>query len=634
MKLLPAHARKRVRFTICDGDPQQNMELRISIPLLFPNAKMGGCSFHLFVIGWNRHVFAFPRYSNQSKKDAWNGFKRRMLAWMFSWARPGYCETKEEYEISKRLLLECLTSKHALAMAGGDEYLIASVVTFVKKFVFTNESVYLHCCRSDTFCLDAHCSSPQEGTNNGLKASASSGARATNKLDKAATAMTNQDRTRSVQLDRIIGSDFRNRVKPWSTSPTTTEPSPTSTELLSHAEGLMQYMYKRAKLYSVRRIGHSRFQVVFTGKGCDHSFVRRYIDDWEVVDNSPVVCGECTADSISEDAMADDEEEVPNHDDLFTKCCWPKFSHVYIVDLNASCTVCNCNHFLRAGLPCPHMTACAIAVCKAMGLTFEGFKHDSVRLRWWTNYMYYAYRTVESVEEEDIVKLFHHFAQNDVPGPKFHGNMPSETSMPIKEAVEDLPALQRVKNYPQNALSSIFHDQQNKFDGLLSTTYTPSSSGLVTDITSDEQDFILATVDELRDASSDSLETLMDSAHEEQMHLFEIESAIKEGASYRAALYPLFNEFTDLLQQLNSVESGKKAETTLKIMIDDLAKQLAEQKLEGKKSATSPVGMEDTTSSHASNVAGVKRTQGWTSIQDGYQYRGPSRMKVSENGKY
>ena len=200
-KLLPAHALRRVRFTICDGDPQQNLELVIAIEELFPNATRGGCSFHMFVIGWNRHVFALPKYSNQGKRDAWNGFKRRMLAWMFSWVRPGYCDSKEEYEISKYLLLACLTSKHALKMAGNDEYVVASVASFVKKFVFTNESAYLHCCRSKVFCLDAHCSSPQEGTNNGLKTSAAA-VRATHNLDKAATAMSNQDRTRSVQLDR------------------------------------------------------------------------------------------------------------------------------------------------------------------------------------------------------------------------------------------------------------------------------------------------------------------------------------------------------------------------------------------------------------------------------------------------
>jgi hypothetical protein len=634
-KILPEHARRRVRFILCDGDAQQNIELKYAIYGLFPNAQCGGCSYHMFVVGWNRHVISPSRYSNKGKKDAWNGFHRRILSWMFSWVRPGCCNNREEYEISKYILLACLTSKHALKMAGDNEYIIESAVQFLRKYVFPNEPSYLHYLRKDVFCLDQFCTSAQEGTNNSLKSGAS-GARATHTLDKAATAITNQDRTRSAVLDGMVGNDFRNRKKHWSTSPT-------STFLLSHAEALMQSMYRRATQYRVRRIGDNIFQVVFVGKGSDDDFIRRYIDDWEPNHKMPAppTGNECHDDHQDEDNILDDEK---HHEDIFTKCCWPQFSHAYTVDLNSTCTTCDCSHFLRAGFPCPHMAACANAVSDASGVIFNGFKHDSVAARWWTDFMYYAYRIVDTKEEEDIVKLFHYLAQKDVEGPKFHGDMPSSLRLPIKEKVEDLPAMERISNYPKDVLTSLFDGFEHKFDGLLSTTSTSSSSQYMDDIGNDDQDYFLSTIEDLRHESGEVFERMLDDSHKEQMYLFEIEAALKEGASYRSALYPLFNEFTDLLQQLNTPEAGKNVEKILKDMIDNLHQQLAEKqarKQHAKKmktSTTSPPSpptdtSPDNTSPATSAIAGVKRNSRWQSATS-LRHDGPGRVMVSKNGKY
>ena len=97
------------------------------------------------------------------------------------------------------------------------------------------------------------------------------------------------------------------------------------------------------------------------------------------------------------------------------------------------------------------------------------------------------------------------------------------------------------------------------------------------DIYDDDGYYTRARINEVRDASNEGFEKMMDAAHEEQMQLFEIESALKGGATFRAALYPLYNEITDLLQQLNSVEAGKNAEKLLKDMIDSLHKDIAEK---------------------------------------------------------
>ena len=45
--LLPAHARRRVRLLMKDGDPQQRNEMLCVIDDFFPNASEGGCGWHI-----------------------------------------------------------------------------------------------------------------------------------------------------------------------------------------------------------------------------------------------------------------------------------------------------------------------------------------------------------------------------------------------------------------------------------------------------------------------------------------------------------------------------------------------------------------------------------------------------------
>ena len=46
------------------------------------------------------------------------------------------------------------------------------------------------------------------------------------------------------------------------------------------------------------------------------------------------------------------------------------------------------------------MNACAaIAVCEAQDVKFNGFGQDSVKVSWWTDYLYWGYRSPQSSEE-------------------------------------------------------------------------------------------------------------------------------------------------------------------------------------------------------------------------------------------
>jgi hypothetical protein len=636
-KILPKHVFKRVMFLICDGDAQQNLELRIAIKMLFPHGIIGGCAFHLFENGWNRHVVHTSW--NKSKKVQWMRLVRGIHTWLHSWTRPGFCLSQEEYEISKYLLLACLTSKCALKMAGNDEYLISSAVKFVKDYVFPNEPLFLFYPRKSVFHLCVATTSAHEGTNHGLK-SHTAGVKATHALDTAAKAMSVQDLGKKAQCDLIVGRDFSHRDKS-SWSQLTCAPY-----LLTYAVGLMEHSFNRAKSYKIRRVGETQFQVVFAGKNCDPAFVRRYIDDWPSASNKMDVDVEDNIHDGGEevclrDGAEDGDEEDCLHDDVFSQACCPLFSRAYTVDLNKKSSTCECCHFDHAGYPCPHMNACAIAVCEAQDVKFNGFGQDSVKVRWWTDYLYWGYRSPQSSEEEELVKLFHHLANNDVRGPKFHYDIPS--SMPIMEPVAPLPATERIKNYPKDSMPSLLKNYKNKFDGLLSSTTHITSGSQEMDDCLDDDEIVMPIITDLRNSSDAVIEEVMTSVSD-------VASTQTGGCSYRAALYPHYNEMTDLLQQVNDPEVAKNTETVLKNQIDYLHRLLRERSTsippsDGASTSTLPASFTTSTSLPTPSMSlmasttspttfDVGNNRPWTSINGAKQYQGPARVHVAKNSKF
>ena len=664
LKILPGHVLRRVTFLICDGDAQQNLELRIAVEKLCPNAELGLCSFHLFNNGWNRHVIGSSNWL-KSRNTAWTTFVRRIHSWMYSWTRPSYCQTEEEYEISKHLLIVCLTSKYALKMAGNNKQLIASAIAFIKGYVFPNETHFLFHPRKDKRTLCVATTSAHEGTNNGLKSHAA-GVKATHTMNNAAKAMTIQDSGKYSELELIVGSDFRHRNKSkWSNLPT-------ASYLLTYAEGLVLHSRERSKLYRVRRIGASLFQVVYTGDGCDDSFVSRYIEDWTPVENGEGG-GDDSDDKSNQNKSGEEDDDLIDGAEMYC----PLFSRAYTVDLNESCSKCDCCHFERAGYPCEHITACADAVCIARGTSFEGFQHDSVSVRWRIDYMYWGYQNAESDTEKDLVKLFHALASDDVKGPKFHHTIPP--SMEIKPAIEPLPAQQRIKNYPKDVLPALLKDYKtNRFDMLLSKTKLPPLSKALEDSLDDNNNIvsgalndvangILGELDELHASSDDNFEAILDKLHPQDNDSFHEVAAIQQGRSSRDVFYPLFNELTDLVDQC-PLEQAVEAEHRLKEIIADLHKtikattarkstsptgataldsadakvtsptteaspsEVSSTELMASVTPTLPMAMPvSTVVSDRKDLSGKKRM--WAPITS-KQHNGPARVKVAKNSKY
>lgn len=168
-KLIPKWLRNRVRFIMKDGDPQQRNEIIQSLLSIFVNAIEGGCGWHIgksfhpishlinldistwltsysfFMVhqGMKDHVPGEMTFM-KSNRARWRDVIHRVKLWVYSWMRPGYVETEEEYKISKFLLLQFVCSPSFLSAAEGKMFVVISMLRFLQKHVFVYEHLYCH----------------------------------------------------------------------------------------------------------------------------------------------------------------------------------------------------------------------------------------------------------------------------------------------------------------------------------------------------------------------------------------------------------------------------------------------------------------------------------------------------------
>jgi hypothetical protein len=101
---------KQVQVIITDGDSQETTQLDLAIKKIAPHVTRLRCGWHIIDRGWNAHG---PK-SNAAplhKKEEWAIVLRVIQKWMYSWMRPGYCESEEELNISKALFVAYIKSK-------------------------------------------------------------------------------------------------------------------------------------------------------------------------------------------------------------------------------------------------------------------------------------------------------------------------------------------------------------------------------------------------------------------------------------------------------------------------------------------------------------------------------------------
>ena len=242
--------------------------------------------------------------------------------------------------------------------------------------------MFLHHRRRGKRTLGVAHSSGHEGTNFGIKAH-SAGIKATMGMDKSAEALSLQSSIKTAELDEMAWHDYIARNKRWSNLPS-------SPDTCRHAEGLLTVVMLRRDLYVARRVGEREFEVEYIG---DAVFFKDYLD-----------CGifplfwRCRRDTVTDDGKL----------------------------------VCSCKAFEEDGIPCEHIACVVEAVMKACeGEEWKGFTVNDISVRWWSSYMYLAYR---ETTDDDTNAMFHWLATNDITGPSLpcaiSASMPNLVGLP------------------------------------------------------------------------------------------------------------------------------------------------------------------------------------------------------------
>jgi hypothetical protein len=131
--LLGSEVMKKIKIIVTDGDSQEISQLDDAATKFFPNAHRIRCSWHIIDRGWAKKV-KVPLGGKSCRKRALhlkgnsrrpglqlnelNKTARTIYRWMFSWAQPSYCETEEEYFVSKALFMMFVRSTQVKDILG------------------------------------------------------------------------------------------------------------------------------------------------------------------------------------------------------------------------------------------------------------------------------------------------------------------------------------------------------------------------------------------------------------------------------------------------------------------------------------------------------------------------------------
>ena len=102
-KLVPQCYLDRVRLVMGDGDRQQGSEVDYSNASFLKNARSASCGWHIVHGGWLSHSPSLRGFPS-SQKGWVKKFFNHIKGWIYSWMRPNFCETEEEYQVSRALL--------------------------------------------------------------------------------------------------------------------------------------------------------------------------------------------------------------------------------------------------------------------------------------------------------------------------------------------------------------------------------------------------------------------------------------------------------------------------------------------------------------------------------------------------
>jgi hypothetical protein len=483
--LIPRECFQRTRLVMGDaGDRQQQAEIELAIKEYMPNARFGGCGWHIVDRGWRRNGPTSNSFTGYQRKQEAQALFRGVRSWIYSWMKPGYCESREEYLVSLRLLKNYISSPAVSKVLEGRKDVIDHVKKFLRENIVVYDNHYLHFLRRDTRFFDISHNSCHEGTNHGLKSSASAVLPGHNPV-KAAECMVMQAEMTTKKLDDL-SSKLLHETKTWSKLPT-------APYLVTVAESILSQQVLRYKQYCVVHFGHGKCEVDFipttqnrTAAGAEQE---ESAHPEEQEEDSFLLFPSAEEDEADDVVMVDRED---SHSSSRAFPPIPLFTRTrtvtwYVEEEEDSRFTfrCSCCQFERIGIPCVHI----YSVAKALDPKWNGFTHHHVAVRWWTTYICYGFRE-DNTNNSPMTGSLNALAQCDIEAPSI-----SLTPLPGLNVQKPdsgttsahLPAFLRVKNYPQEELLQIFGEANKKNKkrtteedlldiGLTQTTYDPDNN--------------------------------------------------------------------------------------------------------------------------------------------------------------
>jgi hypothetical protein len=243
---------QHVQVIITDGDSQETSQLDIAMAKFFPQAHRVRCGWHIVDRGLKRYGPCKMSASGADAKKKYDLICRTVKLWLYSWMRPGYCESKEEYSISKALLMSYLNNVDVVDAIGiGNS---TRIMKFIREHVEPLEEFYCFYLRRHLRHYDTYYNTSHEGTNNSIKSCAAPTLPQFT-IERSATVLT-MNAARKCQATAIKHCHEATGSKLWSALPT-------SQYLTTLAESPVSHEWERRIDYSSCCINSDTFHVVY-----------------------------------------------------------------------------------------------------------------------------------------------------------------------------------------------------------------------------------------------------------------------------------------------------------------------------------------------------------------------------------
>ena len=272
---------------------------------------------------------------------------------LYSWMKPGNCETEEEMMISKALLFRLLTSTtvHDIFMSdGGENCPSKTIIAWIRNNVEPLEDHYLHYERFDLRHFDTHMNTAHEGTNNSAK-SHGAPVLACHSVAQAARTLDAQMKAKVAEIKQVSAREHTSEAL-WSDLPLKAD----VTELCL------------------------RLVVGEWTRSINYSLLRVCAEMWRIIPKSSGI------------------SPFTNEDELKGRI--PVFHRIRYVSVCNGRLRCSCGSFERNGYPCCH----SLAVLRKEFPEYTGPNKEDTALCWHSCYALYGERQEDYPGLHDLFK--------------------------------------------------------------------------------------------------------------------------------------------------------------------------------------------------------------------------------------